>query len=213
MTALPDGDGAIEFASGPQRLSGQLALPDGPGPFPAMILMHGCAGVGRADRGWAGALVSWGYAAFVVDSFTGRGLREVCTQSRALVGTQRVPDAYGALAILGRHPRIDATRIGLMGFSHGGGTTLGAATRWSRLDARGPLREAGRLAAGGRSGRGHHGVSWGPSRLRPRGPRGHASAERGQWLRVPLAAGEHDRRPAQPGGARRLPEQGRDGGL
>ena len=133
MTApLPDGDGAVEFASGQQRLSGQLSLPDGPGPFPAMILMHGCAGVGRAERGWAGALVSWGYAAFVVDSFTGRGLREVCTQSRILVGTQRVPDAYGALAILGRHPRIDGTRIGLMGFSHGGGTTLGAATRWSR---------------------------------------------------------------------------------
>jgi dienelactone hydrolase len=129
---LPDRDGAIEFSSGPVRLSGQLSLPDGAGPFPAMILMHGCAGVGRAERGWAGALVSYSYAAFVVDSFTGRGLREVCTQARTLVGTQRVPDAYGALAALGRHPRIDATRIGLMGFSHGGGTTLGAATVWAR---------------------------------------------------------------------------------
>ena len=129
---LPDRDGALEFLSGPQRLTGQLSLPDGPGPFPAMILMHGCNGVGRAERGWAGALVSWGYAAFVVDSFTGRGLREVCTQARTLVGTQRVPDAYDALATVGRHPRVDGTRIGLMGFSHGGGTTLGAATRWSR---------------------------------------------------------------------------------
>jgi dienelactone hydrolase len=133
MTApLPDRDGAIEFFSGPVRLTGQLSFPEGPGPFPAMILLHGCNGVGRAERGWAGALVSWGYAAFVVDSFTGRGLREVCTQARTLVGTQRVPDAYGALAILGRHPRMDATRIGLMGFSHGGGTILGAATLWSR---------------------------------------------------------------------------------
>jgi dienelactone hydrolase len=126
--ALPDRDGVIEFLSGQVRLGGRLSLPDGPGPFPAMILMHGCAGVGRAERGWSGALVSWGYAAFVVDSFGGRGLREVCTQARTLVGTQRVPDAYGALAALGRHPRIDAARIGLMGFSHGGGTTLGAAT-------------------------------------------------------------------------------------
>lgn len=128
----PDRDGAIEFPSGSQRLSGQLSLPDGPGPFPAMILIHGCGGVGRAERGWASALVSWGYAAFVVDSFTGRGLREVCTQARTLVGTQRVPDAYGALAALEGHPRIDAPRIGLMGFSHGGGTTLGAATLWAR---------------------------------------------------------------------------------
>jgi dienelactone hydrolase len=129
---LPDRDGAIEFLTGQQRLTGQLSLPQGPGLFPAMILMHGCAGVGRVERGWAAVLVSWGYAAFVVDSFTDRGLREVCTQARTFVGTQRVPDAYGALAALGRHPRIDGNRIGLMGFSHGGGTTLGSATRWAR---------------------------------------------------------------------------------
>jgi poly(3-hydroxybutyrate) depolymerase len=45
----PDRDGAIEFLAGQQRLTGQLSLPQGPGPFPAMILMHGCAGVGRVE--------------------------------------------------------------------------------------------------------------------------------------------------------------------
>ena len=46
--------------------------------------------------------------------------------------TQRVPDVYGALRILATHPRIDARRVALMGFSHGGDVALRAATQWAR---------------------------------------------------------------------------------
>jgi dienelactone hydrolase len=115
----------------PIALTGDLTLPAGPGPFPAVVLMHGCGGVGNADRGWVDPLVRAGYATFVVDSFTGRGLNEVCRNARALISTQRIPDAYGALRILATHPRLDARRMALMGFSHGGGVTVGAATRWA----------------------------------------------------------------------------------
>jgi dienelactone hydrolase len=146
--ALTAGDsGTVRFASagslaraadstlvpgGPVVLSGDLTLPPGPGPFPAVVLMHGCGGVGNAETGWAPILRGAGYATFVVDSFTGRGLREVCTQARTLVGLQRVPDAYGALRILATHPRLAADRIALMGFSHGGIVTLAASTEWAR---------------------------------------------------------------------------------
>jgi dienelactone hydrolase len=116
----------------PVVLTGELTLPAGPGPFPAVVLMHGCGGLGNAEAGWVDPLTRAGYAAFVVDSFTGRGLREVCTSGRTLVSVQRIPDTYGALRILATHPRIDAARVALMGFSHGGGVTLGAATRWAK---------------------------------------------------------------------------------
>jgi dienelactone hydrolase len=126
--------GDIRFATDEgDVLSGTLTFPSGSGPFPAVILMHGCGGLpSRAIEGWDPLLQSWGYATFVVDSFRGRNLREVCTDALALTGNQRIPDAYGALKILATHPRIDRARIALMGFSHGGIVTLAAATEWAR---------------------------------------------------------------------------------
>src|SRR6266852_2641327 len=58
----------------------ELALPAGPGPFPAMVVLHGCDGVGRHYRDWVRDLVSWGYAAILVDSFRPRGFKTVCNQ-------------------------------------------------------------------------------------------------------------------------------------
>jgi dienelactone hydrolase len=132
--ATPDtlarGDARL-VPAGPVALSAELTLPAGPGPFPGVVLMHGCGGLGNAEGGWVEPLTRAGYATFVVDSLTGRGLNEVCLNSRALISIQRIPDAYGALRILATHPRLDAGRLALMGFSHGGGATLGASTRWA----------------------------------------------------------------------------------
>jgi dienelactone hydrolase len=118
--------------AGPVQLAGDLRLPDGAGPFPVVVLAHGCGGVGNVERGWVAPLNRAGYATFVLDSFTPRDLQEVCTQGRVLVPVQRIPDAYGALRILVTHPRIDAARVALMGFSHGGSLALTAATRWAQ---------------------------------------------------------------------------------
>jgi dienelactone hydrolase len=116
----------------PVVISGDLTFPSGSGPFPAVVLAHGCEGLGNAEAGWAPILRDWGYATFVIDSFRGRGLKEVCTSAATLTGTQRIPDAYGALRILVTHPKIDAARIALMGFSHGGILTMGASTVWAK---------------------------------------------------------------------------------
>jgi dienelactone hydrolase len=116
----------------PVTLSGDLWLPDGAGPFPAVVLAHGCNGITGGETAWAAVLRQWGYASFVLDSFDGRGLTEVCTNTFRLTGTQRVPDAYGVLAVLQTHPRLDPRRIALMGFSHGGSLTMVAATQWAK---------------------------------------------------------------------------------
>jgi dienelactone hydrolase len=110
-------------------LSGVLAFPKNPTAAPAVILMHGCSGVSANMGHWAEALRSWGYATFILDSFAGRGLKSVC-ETGALRSDDRVPDAYAALALLARHPRIDGSRIALMGFSHGGGVVLLAGAQW-----------------------------------------------------------------------------------
>ena len=125
-------DGSRFVLGGPVVISGDLRFPSGTGPFPAIVLAHGCSGVGNIETAWARPLRGWGYATFVIDSFNPRNLTEVCTNARTLTGTQRIPDAYGALRIISTHPRIDARRVALMGFSHGGILTMGASTVWAR---------------------------------------------------------------------------------
>jgi dienelactone hydrolase len=125
--------GTIWFKSAPALVvSGDLVFPSGPGPFPAIVMMHGCSGLPhQAIEGWRPLLREWGYATFVVDSFGPRGPRQVCTTG-AIRSTERIPDAYGALRILATHPRIDRRRIALMGFSHGGLTAVTSATGWAQ---------------------------------------------------------------------------------
>lgn len=140
LVRSPDG---LRLVPGePLALSGDLRFPPGAGPFPTIVLAHGCSGITGGVTAWASALREWGYAAFVVDSFRGRGLLEVCTNAQALIGTQRIPDAYGALRILATHPRVDARRVALMGFSHGGILTMGASTAWAKETFAPPGRPA-----------------------------------------------------------------------
>jgi dienelactone hydrolase len=129
-----DATGPLSFPVGDDLLlSGDLALPDGGATVGAVVLMHGCSGLPtRSVTVWQPLLTSWGYATFVVDSFGGRGLRGVCGNALRLTGAERIPDAYAALALLARHPRIDGRRVALMGFSHGGIATLGAASTWAQ---------------------------------------------------------------------------------
>jgi dienelactone hydrolase len=135
VPTLPaDRTGTIEFRTAEDlSLTGDLALPEGAERVGAVVFMHGCSGLPtRSVTVWQPLVLSWGYATFVVDSFTGRGLRGVCGNALRLTGAERIADAYGALALLARHPRIDADRIALLGFSHGGIATLASASTWAR---------------------------------------------------------------------------------
>jgi dienelactone hydrolase len=109
----------------PVVISGVLSFPlKGSGPVPAVILAHGCGGIGPTVREWAKQLNQMGVAAFRVDSFGGRGIRETCTGENRINRGSRLIDVYRALELLSTDPRIDASRIALMGFSQGGGVTL-----------------------------------------------------------------------------------------
>ena len=109
-----------------------VSKPDGAGPFPAIVVLHDCSGLGRRSSGaparWAKTLVEHGYVVVIPDSFATRGAPDgVClTGSRAnnLGPNRRVQDAFDALGYAQRLPYVDAKRIGVMGGSHGGSTTL-----------------------------------------------------------------------------------------
>src|ERR1044072_5388678 len=115
-------------------ISGYLTKPEGPGPFPAIVHLHGCGGLPKAfkagtDKGfWSEKLIEWGYVVLVVDSFTTRGIEQACTTAGKGVAS-RIGDAYGALAYLSTLPFIDANRIGILGFSQGAIAALAAVRR------------------------------------------------------------------------------------
>ena len=111
------------------ELVARMYLPAGVGPFPAIVMMHGCSGMWRNDgvtptanyRSWAEHFQGRGYVALLVDSFGSRGEREICTQAVRKISEarERPRDAYAALQWLAERKDVDATRIHLMGWSNG----------------------------------------------------------------------------------------------
>lgn len=73
----------------PGMLGGELYRPAGPGLFPAVIVLHGCSGIRPNQVAWAEWLRSESYAALVLDSFGGRGIRSLCGDSPAMGGGMR----------------------------------------------------------------------------------------------------------------------------
>jgi dienelactone hydrolase len=125
-TARADTHSVDVTSPAPATLTAELSTPRGAGPFPAVILLHGCSGVGPHIKDWAVWLRHEGYAALVLDSFGGRGLKRLCGGSAALTGRMRAPDVYAAARYLKTLPQIDAKRIAVIGYSHGGWTLMWA---------------------------------------------------------------------------------------
>jgi dienelactone hydrolase len=119
--------GSLVFPSEPKpgTVFHSFIKPDGPGPFPAVVLLHTCGGVGRHMPGWAARLQRIGYASVIVDSFTPRG-GTACSIPTYFPATldQVTEDAFAALAWLRGRSDIDPERIGVMGFSYGASATL-----------------------------------------------------------------------------------------
>ena len=111
--------------SSPDIISGYLSKPDGDGPFPAVIYLHGCAGLSASNRNRISDLMTgWGYVSLAVDSFTTRGIKEACTTWRA----PRIADALGALLYASKLPYVDPKRIAVVGSSQGGIVVMGLAS-------------------------------------------------------------------------------------
>jgi len=118
--------GRVTFQSvtpgAPENITASLTRPSGRGPFPAVVLLHGCGGVSPQLGRWARWLADRGYAALVVDSFGPRQVAGDCLPETPddIPVTARFDDAMGALRWLQSQPFIRPDRIAALGFSQGG---------------------------------------------------------------------------------------------
>ncbi len=127
---------AISFSSGDgSPLTGYFYKPAGNGPFNAVLMMHGCAGLLNKDgtlkareAAWLEILRNEGYAVLLADSFTDRGQGSICRlRNRPIKPDRERPhDAYGALRWLQAEPTVRPDRIVLMGWSNGAMSMLWA---------------------------------------------------------------------------------------
>ena len=115
--------------------AGFVAVPEGDGPFPAVVLMHGCSGldpeVKKGNDVHVRHLVSEGFVALVLDSFGPRRLGDVvCNEGEEEMEAfrYRQRDAVSALRFLRSRPFVDGENIFVMGQSHGGWVLLQLAT-------------------------------------------------------------------------------------
>ncbi len=122
LTEAAGGD-RVSFQSAasasPFALIGYLYRPEGPGPFPAMVLLHTCAGLSENQHQWGAWFRTRLYAALVVDSFSPRHQRNVCGVGKDPSLSEVGGDASGALAYLRSLPFVDGQRIGVIGWSYG----------------------------------------------------------------------------------------------
>lgn len=126
-------------------LTGRLDLPRSEEALPLVVLLHGSGGPGGAQMPtWASFLNENGIATLSLDWFTARGHEEIFTRQSRVGELQPVYDLYRAVEIVADDPRIDGSRIAVMGFSRGGiGALHSAMTRFQ--ERYGP--ERGRLVA------------------------------------------------------------------
>jgi dienelactone hydrolase len=105
----------------PEEIVATLVRPEGAGPFPAVVQLHGCAGLEAQSYRWARWFADHGYVAMVVDSFGPRGVKGDCREGPDEPPiTARFDDAFGALRYLQALPYVRGDRVAAIGWSQGG---------------------------------------------------------------------------------------------
>ncbi len=126
----------------------ELILPDGEGPFPLVIQMHGCGGKKKLQGRWARVAKEAGWAVLIVDSYAHRNISTlqayttVCTGMR-LWGRERAGDLFASMEWVRQQPWADRDRIAAAGWSHGGWTVLDGMALKPGADAEGATRLSG----------------------------------------------------------------------
>ena len=132
------------------------APPTSATPAAAIIALHGCNGLPN-DRAvfayprhrYIKLFNDAGAGVLYVDSFGSRGQGDLCGEKpsrRSIRESNRRLDVVGALQWLAAQPGIDANRLGVVGWSHGGQTVLSVADASVDVVRQAPVKPAALVA-------------------------------------------------------------------
>src|SRR5271154_646184 len=125
----------VEIPSGAAVLRAQLFKPEGNGPFPVVIALHGCGGLGGHSepiqvryRDWAEELLKDRKAVLFPDSYGSRELGPQCRvkERRITARRERVTDILAARQWLMQQSWAAHDRISLLGWANGASALLWA---------------------------------------------------------------------------------------
>lgn len=149
----------VEIPNGEAKLRGLLYKPEGNGPFPVVVGLHGCEGLLNAQgapssryRDWAQRLNTAGFAVVLPDSYASRGMSgNQCTVRNSAVrpDRQRVADIEAVRVWLHEQSWTAQDRVSLLGWSNGGIAVLWAVRpRVAPKDGKADFRSAVALYPG-----------------------------------------------------------------
>lgn len=98
----------------------KLYVPDNNTHSPAVLMLHASTGIEKVNYDWATRLKERGYVVYMIDSFKPRGWEDRRSVGWEKATQAQLEDVAPAFQYLSQLPFVDASRIGILGFSMGG---------------------------------------------------------------------------------------------
>jgi carboxymethylenebutenolidase len=128
----------VQFPSGKETVSGFLAVPDKPGIYPGIVVIHEWWGLNDWVKEQTEKLAAQGYVALAVDLYRGKiatDPSEAHELMRGLPQDRGIRDMQAAYDYLAARKDVKPGRIGSIGWCMGGGLSLQFAIHQPRLAA------------------------------------------------------------------------------
>jgi carboxymethylenebutenolidase len=128
----------VSYKSGDETVNGFLALPDGGGKHPAIVVIHEWWGLNDQVKEDAQKLAAQGYVALAVDLYRGKVATtpdEAHELMRGVPDDRGIRDLEAAFAYLATRPDVKPGKIGSVGWCMGGGWSIKLAMSEPKLAA------------------------------------------------------------------------------
>lgn len=128
----------VHFKSGPETVTGYLALPGTPGEHPALVVIQEWWGLNAWVKEQARDFAEQGYVALAPDLYHGKIATTPAEARKLMQSTPReraIRDLTATYDFLARMPNVNKDKIGSIGWCMGGGYSLQLAIHEPRLAA------------------------------------------------------------------------------